>query len=220
MRHATGHDLTRARAGPAPHVPAHGLRSSYRDIRGKQTVMNQLLDTRSLILHLIFYKHVLIIYFGHAWNHLLLILSQVTASIQYCINRWSLMYNLLKTVHLMSKFILKIKKNVVYWATIKTIFSCLVWYSKIFRSDSVNYSKVEDLDVRCECKNELLISFNIDKTAKLKNLNNVEVKAQRPLVIYTKWRQLEFIQEAFETLNSMTDIVSWKSPRRVGGWGV
>lgn len=83
----------------------------------------------------------------------------------------------------------------------------------------MNYSKVEDLDVDPR-KNELLISFNIDKTAKLKNLNNVEVKAQRPLVIYTKWRQLEFIQEAFETLNSMTDIVSWKSPRRVGGWGV
>lgn len=81
----------------------------------------------------------------------------------------------------------------------------------------MNYSKVEGLDVDPR-KNKLLFSFNIDKTAKLKNLNNDEVKAQRPLVIrvFTKWRQLEFIQEAFETLNSMTDIVSWKSLRRVG----
>lgn len=97
-------------------------------------------------------------------------------------------------------------------------FSYLVWYSKGFRSDSVNYSKVEGLEVDPR-KNELLISLNIDKTAKLKNLNNVEVKAQRPLVIYTKWRQLEFIQEAFETLNSMTDRVSWKSLRWVGEVG-
>lgn len=80
----------------------------------------------------------------------------------------------------------------------------------------MNYSKVDGLNVDPR-KNKLLISFNIDKTAKLKNLNNVEVKAQRPLVIYTKWSQLEFIQEAFETLNSMTDIASWKYLRRVGG---
>lgn len=61
----------------------------------------------------------------------------------------------------------------------------------------MSFSKLEGLNVDPR-KNELLISFNINKTAKLKNLNNVEVKVQRPLVIYTKWRQLEFIQEAFE----------------------
>lgn len=111
-------------------------------------------------------------------------------------------------------------KNVVYGATRKIGFRYLVWYSKIFCSDSVSFSKVEGLDVDPR-KIKLLISIEllIDKTAMLKNLNNVEVKAQRPLVICTKWSQLEFIPEVFETLNSMTDIVSWKSLRRVGGWG-
>lgn len=47
----------------------------------------------------------------------------------------------------------------------------------------------------------------------------LRLKRKDRLVIYTKWRQLEFIEEAFETLNSMTDIVSWKSLKRVGEVG-